>query len=50
MLKTQLIAKGKVLILGKIQIIAEMRCWDENHQLIAHITGTNINLKKEKQE
>jgi len=44
--KTQLIAKGKVLKVGKRQIIAEMRCWDENDQLIAHGTGTYLNMKK----
>lgn len=44
--KTQLIAKGKVLKVGKSQIVAEMHCWDENDQLIAHATGTYLNLKK----
>ncbi len=45
--KTQLIAKGKVLKVGKRQIIAEMRGWEENNQLIAHGTGTFLNLNKQ---
>jgi uncharacterized protein (TIGR00369 family) len=44
--KTQLIAKGKVLKLGRRQIVAEMYCYDKNDQLIAHATGTYLNLEK----
>jgi uncharacterized protein (TIGR00369 family) len=40
--KTQLTVKGKVLKLGRRQIVAEMYCYDENKQLIAHATGTYV--------
>ena len=40
--KTQLTAKGKVLKLGRRQVVAEMYCYDENKQLIAHATGTYV--------
>ncbi len=43
--KTQLIAKGKVLKIGKRQIITEMHCWDENNKLIAQATGTYLSMK-----
>lgn len=52
--KVKLSATGKVLKMGKRQVVTEMNCNDEHGSLIAHATGTflimnkkKLNLKKE---
>lgn len=45
-IKTELQAQGEIIKIGKRQIIAEMRCWNEIGKLIAHGTGTFLSIKK----
>jgi uncharacterized protein (TIGR00369 family) len=45
-IKTELQAQGAIIKIGKRQIIAEMRCWNEIGNLIAHGTGTFLSIKK----
>ena len=40
--KTKIWARGEIIRMGKRQVIAEMRCWDEENNLIAHAIGTYI--------
>ena len=40
--KTKIWARGEIIRMGKRQVIAEMRCWDEKNNLIAHAIGTYI--------
>ncbi len=46
--KKKLIACGKVLKIGKRQVVAEMNCKDEDGVLIAHGTGTFLILNNKK--
>jgi len=48
--KVKLIAKGKLLKVGKTLVITEMDCKDENGILIAHATGTYLRLNRKKLE
>jgi acyl-coenzyme A thioesterase PaaI-like protein len=42
--KTDLLARGRILKAGKRQDIADMRCWDQDNNLVAHATATYIYL------
>ena len=42
--KTDLLARGRILKSGGRQDIADMRCWDQDNNLVAHATGTYIYL------
>jgi acyl-coenzyme A thioesterase PaaI-like protein len=44
--KTDLLARGRILKSGKRQDIADMRCWDQDNNLVAHATGTFLYLDK----
>jgi uncharacterized protein (TIGR00369 family) len=50
--KVKLIAKGKIIKVGKTLVVTEMSCKDEHGTLIAHATGTylRINRKSKKHE
>ena len=43
--KTDLLARGRILKSGKRQDIADMRCWDQGNNLVAHATGTYMYLE-----
>jgi uncharacterized protein (TIGR00369 family) len=44
--KTDLLARGRILKAGKRQDVADMRCWDQDNNLVAHATATYIYLEK----
>lgn len=44
-IKTHLIASGNIIKSGKLQDVAEMNCWDQNDNLIAHAIGTFLAVK-----
>jgi acyl-CoA thioesterase len=46
--RKKLVAKGKILKIGKKQVVAEMNCKDEDGTLIAHGTGTFLVLEQKK--
>ncbi|MFX0070869.1 MAG: PaaI family thioesterase [Candidatus Hermodarchaeota archaeon] len=39
---TEIWARGKIIRMGKRQAVAEMQCWDDNENLIAHSIGTYL--------
>ncbi len=40
--KTIIWARAKIIRMGKRQAVAEMRCWDEEENLIGHAIGTYL--------
>lgn len=44
-LKAHLLARGRLLKSGSRQDIADMRCWDQDNNLVAHATGSYVYLE-----